>query len=162
MSQDIYVESRHIGYAILWGLKLAFFYDGLLIFRNVIKHKDFFVYAEDFFYWIFCVFFVFDRLYEIGDGYIRWYMALGVGIGMLFYKLTLSKWLVKGCSFLLNQLKRICTKILKVFLNPFFKLARGIKRIFRYLGGRAKTVLGLFKKKLTLAVKMLKITLSKR
>ena len=162
MSQDIYVESRHIGYAILWGLKLAFFYDGLLIFRNVIKHKDFFVYAEDFFYWIFCVFFVFDRLYEIGDGYIRWYMALGVGIGMLFYKLTLSKWLVKGCSFLLNQLKRICTKILKVFLNPFFKLARGIKRIFRYLGGRAKTVLGLFKKKLTLAVKMLKITLCKR
>ena len=43
MSPDIYVESRHIGYAILWGLKLAFYYDGLFVFRNVIKHKDFLV-----------------------------------------------------------------------------------------------------------------------
>ena len=162
MSRDIYVESRHIGYAILWGLELAVFYDGFLIFRNVIKHKDFFVYVEDFVYWLFCAFFVFGRLYEIGDGYIRWYMALGVGIGMLFYKLTLSKWLVKGCSFLLNQLKRMCTKILKVFLNPFFKLGRGIRRIIRYLTGRCKIILGLSKKKLTLAVKMLKIFLCKR
>ena len=162
MSPDIYVESRHIGYAILWGLELAVFYDAFLICRNVIKHKTFIVYLEDFFYWLVCAFFVFENLYEIGDGYIRWYMALGVGIGMLFYKLTLSKWLVKGCSFLLNQLKRICTKILKVFLKPFFKLGRGIKRIFRYLVGRTKVVLGLIKKKLTLTVKMLKITLCKR
>ena len=162
MSQDIYVESRYIGYAILWGLELAVLYDGFLIFRNVIKHKDFFVYVEDFVYWMFCAFFVFGRLYEIGDGYIRWYMALGVGIGMLFYKLTLSKWLVKGCSIILNNLKRVCTKILVVFLKPFFKTGRGIKRILRYLKGRSKTVLALLKKKLTLAIKMLKITLCKR
>ena len=52
MSPDIYVESRHIGYAILWGFKLAIFYDVFLIFRNVIKHKNLFIYAEDFIYWI--------------------------------------------------------------------------------------------------------------
>ena len=63
---------------------------------------------------------------------------------------------------LLNQLKRMCTKILKVFLNPFFKLGRGIRRIIRYLTGRCKIILGLSKKKLTLAVKMLKIFLCKR
>lgn len=162
MSQDIYVESRHIGYAILWGLELAVFYDGFLIFRNVIKHKDFFVYAEDFVYWLFCAFFVFDRLYEIGDGYIRWYMAMGVGIGMLFYKLTLSKWLVKGCSIILNKLKNICKKILTILLKPFLKTGHRIKRVFCYLRRRSKTVLSLLKKKLTLAVKMLKIALCKR
>lgn len=138
MSQDIYVESRHIGYAILWGVELAVFYDGFLIFRNVIKHKDFFVYAEDFVYWLFCAFFVFDRLYEIGDGYIRWYMAMGVGIGMLFYKLTLSKWLVKGCSIILNKLKNICKKILTIFLKPFLKTGHRIKRVFCYLRRRSK------------------------
>ena len=112
MSPDIYVESRHIGYAILWGFKLAIFYDVFLIFRNVIKHKNFFIYAEDFIYWILCAVFVFEHIYEIGNGYIRWYMALGVGIGMLAYKLTISKWLVQGVSFVLNKMKGIyCAKI---------------------------------------------------
>ena len=64
MSQDIYAESRHIGYAVLWGLKLACFYDVFLIFRNVIKHKNFYVCFEDFLYWLFCAFFVFNSLYE--------------------------------------------------------------------------------------------------
>ena len=91
MSADIYTESREIGYAILWGLELAFFYDGLNILRNVMRHKEIFIYLEDFIYWLSAALFVFDRLYKIGNGQIRWYMALGVGIGMLFYKLTVSK-----------------------------------------------------------------------
>ena len=148
MSQDIYVETRHIGYAILWGFKLAFVYDALLIFRNVISHKNIFIYVEDFIYWLFCAFFVFDSLYEIGDGYIRWYIALGVGIGMLFYKLTISCWLVKIISSLLNMIKAF-------LLKPFLKLGRGIKRIYCYMKSRCK-------KKLTRTTKMLKITLCKR
>lgn len=148
MSQDIYVETRHIGYAILWGFKLAIVYDAFLIFRNVIRHKNIFIHIEDFIYWIFCAFFVFDSLYEIGDGYIRWYIALGVGIGMLFYKLTISCWLVKIISSLLNMIKAF-------LLKPFLKLGRGIKRIYCYMKSRCK-------KKLTRTTKMLKITLCKR
>ena len=148
MSQDIYAETRHIGYAILWGFKLAFVYDAFLIFRNVIRHKNIFIHIEDFIYWIFCAFFVFDSLYEIGDGYIRWYIALGVGIGMLFYKLTISCWLVKIISSLLNMIKAF-------LLKPFLKLGRGIKRIYCYMKSRCK-------KKLTRTIKMLKITLCKR
>ena len=155
MSQDIYVETRHIGYAILWGLKLALVYDAFLIFRNVIRHKNVIVYIEDFVYWIFCAFFVFDSLYEIGDGYIRWYMALGVGIGMLIYKLTLSKWLVKIGSVILGTIKIFVLRILFFILKPFLKMGRGIKRIFCYMKNRVK-------KKLTRTIKMLKITLCKR
>lgn len=155
MSQDIYVETRHIGYAILWGFKLAIVYDALLIFRNVISHKNIFIYVEDFIYWLFCAFFVFDSLYEIGDGYIRWYMALGVGIGMLFYKLTISKWLVKLSSNILNLIKAFILKILFFLIKPFLKLGCDIKRIFHYMKVRSK-------KKLTRTIKMLKITLCKR
>lgn len=155
MSQDIYVETRHIGYAILWGFKLAFVYDAFLIFRNVIRHKNIFVYVEDFIYWLFCAFFVFDSLYDIGDGYIRWYMALGVGIGMLFYKLTISKWLVKICSIILNLIKAFIMKLLFFLMKPFLKLGRDIKRVFHYMKVRSK-------KKLTRTLKMLKITLCKR
>ena len=162
MSQDIYVETRYISYALFWGLKLACIYDTFLILRNVIKHKEIFVYLEDFFYWLFCAYYVFDNLYKIGDGYIRWYMALGVGIGMLFYKLTISKWLVKAISFVLNQIKSIIIKVLYFVLRPFLKVGYGIRRLFCYIRGRRKTAMTLFKKKLTLAIKMLKITLCKR
>lgn len=162
MSQDIYVESRHLGYAILWGLELAVCYDALLILRNVLKHKNIFVYIEDFFYWMFCALFVFEHLYEIGDGHVRWYMALGVGIGMLAYKLTVSKWLVKGVTFILNKLFWILGKILNVIIAPIKVFLRKIRKIMRFLKGRLSCAFRLVKKKLTLAVKMLKITLCKR
>lgn len=162
MSPDIYVESRHIGYAILWGLELAVFYDAFLICRNVIKHKIFIVYLEDFFYWLVCAFFVFENLYEIGDGYIRWYMALGVGIGMLFYKLTVSKWLVKSLSLFFNKVKSIVIKLAVFLLKPFYMLWHNTRRLFRYINKRVRMVFRLIKKKLTLALKMLKITLCKR
>lgn len=162
MSPDIYVESRHIGYAVLWGLELAVFYDAISILRNVVKHKNFFIYVEDFLYWIFCAFFVFEHLYEIGDGHVRWYMALGVGIGMLAYKLTLSRWIVKGISFILNKIKWLICKIVAVIVKPIGYIARKIRQFFKYIKARVRSCIRLMKKKLTLAVKMLKITLCKR
>ena len=162
MSQDIYMESKHIGYAILWGLELAVCYDVLSIFRNVIKHKNIFIYIEDFIYWMFCAVFVFEHLYEIGDGHIRWYMALGIGIGMLAYKLTVSNYIVKGISFLLNKLLWIIRKILTFIFTPFRLMGKKIRQIFCFFRRRMKCVLRLVKKKLTLALKMLKITLCKR
>ena len=61
MSPDIYIESAHIGYAVLWGLELAFFYDIIAVFRNMVTHKNIFIYAEDFLYWMFCALFVFGE-----------------------------------------------------------------------------------------------------
>ena len=161
MSPDIYVESKHIGYAILWGLELAVFFDIFSIFRNVVRHKNFFIYAEDFLYWIACALFVFDHLYEIGDGYIRWYMALGVGIGMLAYKLTLSKWIVRSISYVLNLIKRIAVKIIRILIKPFGLIVHKIRSLAGYLRAIAKSVFRLLKKKLTLYIKMLKIALTK-
>ena len=162
MSADIYTESREIGYAILWGLELAFFYDGLNILRNVMRHKEIFIYIEDFIYWLSAALFVFDRLYKIGNGQIRWYMALGVGIGMFFYKLTVSKWLVKGASFILQKILWILGKILSVFVRPLRFIFGKIRKLLKIIRGRVLLSLRLLKKKLTLALKMLKIALCKR
>ncbi len=161
MSPDIYVESMSIGYAFLWGVWLAFIYDGILIFRNLFTHKNIFIYLEDFVYWILCAIFVFESLYEIGNGHIRWYIALFVGIGMLSYKLLISKWIVKGISFVLGKILWFFKKVLSYLFGPFVYMAGKIRRIFRFF--RTKILLGLrlLKKKLTLSVKMLKITLCK-
>ena len=161
MSPDIYIESKQLGYAVIWGFELACFYDGLLIFRNTIRHKDIVIYMEDFIYWIFCAFFVFEHLYEIGDGYIRWYIALGVGIGMILYKLTLSKWIVKIVSYISNKIKEIILKVIIFLMKPFYMLFSKLNKFIKYGKHRIKSAFRLFKKKLTLAVKMLKIALGK-
>ena len=162
MSQDIYIESMHIGYAILWGIELAIVYDAISIFRILLKHKNIFVYLEDFFYWMFCAFFVFEHLFEIGNGHMRWYMALGVGIGMLAYKLSLSKWVIKGVSFVLGKVMWVLGKIISFVTKPIRFLVRKIREFFRYTKVRGGSLFRLLKKKLTLAIKMLKITLCKR
>lgn len=162
MSADIYLESMHIGYAVLWGLKLAFIYDIISIFRNTFVHKNFFIYAEDFLYWIFSALFVFGRLYEIGNGQMRWYMALGIGIGMIFYKLTVSRFLVKGASYVTCKLAWGLGKIIYFMLKPFRYIIKIIKKSYRFLGKRLKSIFRLMKKKLTLTLKLIKITLCKR
>ena len=162
MSPDIYIESAHIGYAVLWGLELAFFYDIIAVFRNTVTHKNIFIYAEDFLYWMFCALFVFGRLYVIGNGQMRWYMALGIGIGMLAYKLTISRYFVKGATFIVSGIFRFLGKILSFFFRPIGYMLKAIRKIFRVVKSRFVTIVRLLKKKLTLGIKMIKIALCKR
>lgn len=162
MSPDIYVESMHIGYAVLWGLELAVFYDMILIFRNALTHKNFFIYAEDFFYWMFSALFVFDHLYKIGNGQMRWYMVLGIGIGMLTYKLAISRWLVKYVSFVVRKIFNLFGKMILFLFKPFRYIVKIIRKAIKLIKTRLFMVLRLIKKKLTLGIKMIKIALCKR
>ncbi len=162
MSQDIYMESQRIGYAILWGIELAIVYDALSILRCVFCHKNIFIYLEDFIYWMFSAVFVFEHLFKIGNGHMRWYMALGVGIGMLTYKLTLSKQVVKCISFILKRLIFGIKKVWLFLTKPLrFFLSKSLKML-AYIRMRIRSFLRILKKKLTLAIKMLKIALCKR
>jgi spore cortex biosynthesis protein YabQ len=146
----------------LWGLELAFFYDIIAVFRNMVTHKNIFIYAEDFLYWMFCALFVFGRLYEIGNGQMRWYMALGIGIGMLAYKLTISRYFVKGATFIVSGIFRFLGKILSFFFRPIRYTLKAFRKIFRVVKSRFVTIVRLMKKKLTLGIKMIKIALCKR
>lgn len=161
MSQDIYIQSMGIGYAILWGIELSVIYDGISVCRVVIRHSNFFMSIQDFLYWIFCAIFVFEHLYEIGNGYMRWYMVLGIGIGMLFYKLTVSKWIVKWISFILQKILWIIGKVFGCMLKPFFYIGRKIKRTYGIYRKKRRSLLRRLKKKLTLKLKMLKIAIGK-
>lgn len=162
MSQDIYIESRYIGYALLWGIRLAVYYDILLILRNLIKHKNIFIYMEDFLYWMYCTLFVFDHLYKIGDGNIRWYMALLIGIGMLSYRLLLSRYPVKFVTFIFAKLLFVLKKIFRFLFAPILSILRRMKKLLLFAGKRTRQIRRMLKKKLTHRIKMLKITLCKR
>ena len=59
MSQEITEELLLFFHSFLTGIIMAVFYDGLLIIRRVIRHGQFWISLEDFFFWLICAWGVF-------------------------------------------------------------------------------------------------------
>lgn len=106
-------------HALLAGVGLLMLYDVLRIFRRVVPHRGISVAIEDILYWIFNALCIFYMMYRENSGAVRGYMIAGIAIGMLGYNLTLSPYLVKGASKLLNAVIGGIRKLLSLILKPF-------------------------------------------
>ena len=66
-------------------------YDGLRIFRWLVRHDSFWTGMEDAAYWLFASFATFRLLFWHNDGVLRGYAVAGVLGGMVFYDRTGSR-----------------------------------------------------------------------
>lgn len=142
MNDFIYHQFFLLFLSFLLGIFIAFFYDIFRALRRTIYHSIKLVAIEDFFFWIFCSFFIFFLLYYYNDGNIRSYTILGIFLGILFYIfICTSHTMVLLLSFF-RILRIIMRKLLfflhlpakfflKVLLNPLKKIYRTIKIILR-------------------------------
>ena len=128
-------------HAILLGIGLMFEYDLLRIFRKFVRHRAFWIGAEDFFYWLFGAFFIFRLLYTHNHGVIRWFAVAGVFVGMLLYQRIASKWVIR-------LLTRVIGWTARVLHKPCAFLARTIRRVLRFLNNNRKKVTTFLKKRL--------------
>ena len=156
-------ENVFLLHALLMGIFITFIYDLLRIFRRVVPHKNFFVSAEDLFFWIYCGGEVFLLMYHESDGTLRWFAVMGALAGMYLYMKLVSPLLVEYVSLGLIQILEFLKKILRLLLKPVRFLIRKTagaaqktsQRTIR-LFGRAKRRL---KNRLTYFMKMLKMTI---
>ena len=112
-------------------MALFFLYDLLRIFRRIIPHGNFWIGVEDFLYWMVCTGTVFVMLYQENDGMVRGFALGGVVLGMLFYYLLLSRFVIRANVFVLKKILGILGKILGFFFHPVFWFLRKIGRFFR-------------------------------
>lgn len=98
ISETIGQEADFLGIAILVGAALFLLYDMLRIFRRIIPHGNLWIGAEDFLYWLVCTGVVFVMLYRENDGMVRGFAFGGVLLGMFFYYLLLSRYVVRILS----------------------------------------------------------------
>jgi len=71
---------------ILFGCLFSFQYDWIECLRNAISHNNLCRAAEDLCYW-FCIFWeAFYLLHFVGNGTVRWFMIMGLALGMFFYR----------------------------------------------------------------------------
>ncbi len=143
MSNLIGVEVRLFLDTFLLGVLLIFLYDIIRIFRCVIKHTKTWEAVEDTIYWIIAGFIVFIMLYHNNDGVIRWFAIAGVGAGMFLYNISVSKFVVKYVSLVINKMIKIIGKVLKILFKPIVHVLRqlslSLKKLIKLLKNSYKT-----------------------
>ncbi len=135
-------ENIFLFYAIYTGVYITFLYDIIRVIRRVFPHSEGMVSLEDIGFWIYCGGRVFILMYRFSDGMLRWFAVLGALAGMCFYIRFISAFFVKYTSAILIKIRRLTGGAAGIVLRPIAKCFYRVK------------------KKLTISVKMLKISLS--
>lgn len=115
MISSVYGEWALLLQAIKLGIKLTFIYDGIRIFRIMIRHKNIFVSLEDLCFWMYSAMIIFELQLEQSDGVLRGFCILGMLLGMFLYNKILGERLIALAEKGIGLLKRQLTESLKVF-----------------------------------------------
>lgn len=140
MSEFIREEVSIFIEAAWQGMLIAVCYDALRILRRIIKHKDIIVNIEDYIFWVVVGIAVFSMIFQNNDGVVRGYIFLALLTGAYTYHKSISSFLVRYISKILNFVitlllkkplkwaKMIVKRVLKLFAKPFKALASLVKR----------------------------------
>lgn len=109
MSARIVGELEFFARAFLWGIGITLVYDGLRLFRLLVRHGNVWVAVEDLLYWILYALLLFRMMYLENDGMIRGFAMLAVLLGMLLY-LQFRKLTNSFRKKLQNRLQRLIIK----------------------------------------------------
>lgn len=134
MSETINFEVQFFLVSILYGIILLVFYDGIRIFRRIMKHSKVFVALGDILFWLVSSVSIFAMMYEQNNGVIRGFSIMGMVIGMFAYNQLLSNLIVSKGSNLIGKFLILLKRILLLLFRPFY-LA------FRFLSIRLRTIL---------------------
>ncbi len=115
---------------IINGFIIGFLFDFFRILRKTIKTSDFMTYIEDALFWILTGFIILYSIFIYNNGEIRLFMFLAIMIGILFYMLFISKFILKISLTIINIIKIIFSTIFKFIKIPFNVLYKIIRKIF--------------------------------
>lgn len=146
---------------ILIGFIMGIFYDFFRLIRKLFEHTNIAVYIEDIIFWVISTFICFYILLHKNNLEFRFYLILGIFLGIIFYFYFISYYFLNFILKLLNFLLKPIKFVMKIF-EPHFKKATVAKnkaiykekiflqKVSRYgkiKGRRIKTTLKIIKDK---------------
>lgn len=138
MNQFINMEVKFFLMSVAWGAILLVMYDCLRILRKVVKHGAVLMSIEDIIYWTISSVLIFRMMYQLNDGIIRGFSLLGILLGMVLYKYTISDYVVKGISFVLIKIKMFIKKVIHIILKPLKFMGMQGKKLFLAISSKMK------------------------
>lgn len=111
------------------GILIGIIFDIFRIFRKTIKTSDFVTYIEDFLFWIITAIVLLYSIFTYNNGELRFFMFLAVILGFIIYIFTISSYLIKINVNIINTIKKISIKTLKIIYTPIIKIFKILKKI---------------------------------
>ena len=99
------------------GFIIGLLFDIFRILRKSIKTPNFVTYIEDFIFWILTGLLVLYSMFITNNGEIRFFMFLGICIGIVLYILIISQKFIQINIFIINFLKKLTKKLIKMKKN---------------------------------------------
>lgn len=112
------------------GIIIGILFDIFRVLRKTFKTNDIVTYLEDILFWILTGIIVLYSIFTFNNGEIRLFMFLAIFIGSIIYLFLFSSYFIKINVTILNILKNIILKIIKIIGIPFKYICMFIRKIF--------------------------------
>lgn len=135
MILSLHEQARLFLLCIALGGAMGLLYDCLRVFRHTLRHKRFWVQAEDALFWLLAAFLVFGVLLRANSGEVRVFSLFGLFGGMGLYFLTLSRWVVAASDSVIRLVKYLIGLFFRILFTPFRLLYLPFRKPLRKFGG---------------------------
>lgn len=115
---------------LLNGTIIGILFDIFRILRKSFQTADIVTYIEDFLFWILSGIITLFMIFKFNSGELRFYIFIGIILGVGLYLLTLSKYFIKINVLLISIIKLITEKILSTVFYPIKILLKLLRKIF--------------------------------
>lgn len=112
------------------GIIIGILFDIFRVLRKTFKTNDIVTYLEDILFWILTGIIILYSIFTFNSGEIRLFMFLAICIGATIYLFLFSSYFIKINVTILNILKNIILKIIKIIGIPFKYIYMFIRKIF--------------------------------
>lgn len=93
------------------GMLVVFLYDIILIFREIIRRRFFWIALEDFLFWTATAIAVFCVIYRINEGIVRGYAICGFFLGMFVLQWSVGERMVKFITKIVIRIRKYLKKL---------------------------------------------------
>lgn len=100
------------------GILIGLLFDIFRILRKSFKTADIVTYIEDTIFWLLTGAIILYSIFVFNNGEIRFFMFIGILLGIAFYLLLFSKYVIKVSVTIINVVKNIIMWIYKILITP--------------------------------------------
>ena len=122
---------------LLDGLIIGIFFDFFRILRKSFNTSDIVTYIEDFLFWLLTGILILYSIFTFNNGEIRIYMFIGIILGITFYMLTISTYIIKINVIIIKFCKELLIKTVSIRNHTLElereKLMKKSKKIYKKL-----------------------------
>lgn len=113
---------------IINGILIGLLFDVFRIIRRTFKTTDFTTYIQDVIFWIITGIITLAFIFYFNNGEIRFYVFLGIVLGISVYILTISKYVIKISVIIINYIKKVISTLINIILIPLKSIWKTINR----------------------------------